>query len=109
LPDISSYGFEFSEAAINNSLTSDIRHADLTVPLTVEKNENTMGLCLEVLEHIPDENWRPVLENIAKLSDIILFSAAVPGQGGVGHIRPTNIKNGQLSVFLRFRTVQSQS
>lgn len=86
LPDISSYGFEFSNSAIEHAVTSDIIQADLSIPLSIEKKPDTLGLCLEVLEHIPDEYWRQVLENIATLSDKIIFSAAVPGQGGVGHI-----------------------
>ncbi len=86
LPEIHSAGFEFSEAAIQNSVCSDIQQTDLTLPLNLEKREGTLGLCLEVLEHISDDHWRQVIENITKLSDVIIFSAAVPGQGGVGHI-----------------------
>ena len=86
LPDIYSAGFEFSEDAITRSVCGDIYQTDLTLPVRMEKRKETLGICLEVLEHISDEHWRPVLENITKLSDVILFSAAVPVQGGVGHI-----------------------
>lgn len=86
LPDIKALGYEFSEAAVNAALCMDVHHFDLTQVLDRPKSPMTLGLCLEVLEHIEDSHWRPVLENITKLSDIIIFSAARPGQGGTGHI-----------------------
>lgn len=86
LPCIESLGFEFSNDAISNRLCNDIIHFDLTYPLVLEKKQNTLGLCLEVLEHIDDANWKPVLENITNLCDTVIFSAALPGQGGTGHI-----------------------
>ena len=39
-----------------------------------------------MLEYIEDVHWKPVLENITNNSDKVIFSAAVPGQGGIGHI-----------------------
>jgi len=86
LPSIESMGFEFSKDAISAGLCSDIIHFDLTHPLLLEKKPKTLGLCLEVLEHIEDVNWKKVLENITNLCDIVIFSAALPGQGGTGHI-----------------------
>jgi SAM-dependent methyltransferase len=81
-----STGFEFSEDAVKHALCSDVIRFDLTKPLLREKKDDTLGLCLEVLEHIDDEHWLPVLTNISKLCDVIIFSAASPGQGGTGHI-----------------------
>jgi len=86
MPTIESVGYEFSEDAVKNALCSDIILADLTNPLDRVKKDNTVGICLEVLEHISEDDWRPVLQNISDLCDVILFSAAVPGQGGTGHI-----------------------
>jgi SAM-dependent methyltransferase len=86
LPQIESVGYEFAEDAVNAALCPDVVQFDLTEPLQRSKKENTLSLCLEVLEHIDDANWLPVLTNITKLSDVIIFSAAIPGQGGTGHI-----------------------
>lgn len=86
LPAIESVGFEFSDDAVNAALCKDVVHFDLTNPLQREKKDGTLGLCLEVLEHIDDANWLPVLTNMTKLCDKIIFSAAFPGQGGTGHI-----------------------
>jgi hypothetical protein len=85
-PDIRAVGFEFSEDAVRNAVCPDVVQKDLTIPLGIEYTPNTLGLCLEVLEHIDDSQWKPVLENITNLCDRVIFSAAVPGQGGTGHI-----------------------
>jgi hypothetical protein len=86
IPTINAIGYEFSEDACAKAVCKNIINFDLTKSLDIEKKENTLGLCLEVLEHIDDKYWKEVLSNITKLSDIIIFSAAHPGQGGTGHI-----------------------
>lgn len=43
-----------------------------------------LALCLEVAEHI--DNPDNVVETLVNLSDVILWSAAIPGQGGEGHV-----------------------
>lgn len=86
LPNTVSRGFEFSKEAVEHAVCSDVIEYDLTKQLITYKHPNTLGLCLEVLEHIEDTNWRPVLENMTRYCDKLIFSAAVPGQGGTGHI-----------------------
>jgi len=86
LPLISSKGFEFSKEAVARALCEDVCETDLTTPLSLAKPPNTLGLCLEVLEHIPDETHAAVLSNLTRNCDTLLFSAALPGQGGTGHI-----------------------
>ena len=41
---------------------------------------------LEVAEHIPESQADTFLQNLASHGDIIIFSAAVPGQGGEFHV-----------------------
>lgn len=45
-----------------------------------------LTLCLEVAEHLPPEESETFIKNLCSSSDIIVFSAAQPGQGGKGHI-----------------------
>lgn len=45
-----------------------------------------LALCLEVAEHMEDKFSDQLIDNLAKSSDIILFSAAVPDQGGQHHV-----------------------
>lgn len=42
--------------------------------------------CLEVGEHIPSVASRALVANLVKHSDCVLFSAAIPGQGGENRI-----------------------
>ncbi len=43
-------------------------------------------LCLEVAEHLPEESAETLIDNIVALGDVVVFSAAVPNQGGQNHI-----------------------
>lgn len=45
-----------------------------------------LAISLEVAEHLSAESADGFVENICSLSDLILFSAAIPGQGGKNHI-----------------------
>jgi SAM-dependent methyltransferase len=42
--------------------------------------------CLEVAEHIEASAADRLIESLTRHGDVILFSAAVPGQGGVHHV-----------------------
>jgi 2-polyprenyl-3-methyl-5-hydroxy-6-metoxy-1,4-benzoquinol methylase len=43
-------------------------------------------LCLEVAEHIPIERADEFVGRLVRVAPTIIFSAALPGQGGHGHI-----------------------
>jgi hypothetical protein len=45
-----------------------------------------LAVCLEVAEHVPDEFGQNLVNGLCTLSDVILWSAAIPYQGGHGHI-----------------------
>lgn len=86
MPNIAVHGFEFAQDAVDSALSENVHLQDLTIPLTLPKTEKTLGICLEVLEHIDDLYWRVVLENLTRNTSCLIFSAALPGQGGTGHI-----------------------
>lgn len=44
-----------------------------------------LAICLEVAEHLPPESAVPLVNGLAR-AQAVLFSAATPGQPGVGHI-----------------------
>lgn len=44
-----------------------------------------VGVCTEVLEHLPDESGDAVIEMLTAIARVVVFSAAIPGQGGRGH------------------------
>ena len=45
-----------------------------------------LAQCLEVAEHLPASESSGVVSLLCSLSDIVLFSAAQPGQGGENHL-----------------------
>lgn len=58
---------------------------DLTKKLPVERRYD-MAMSLEVAEHLEERLADQFIANITELSDVVLFSASIPGQGGDGHI-----------------------
>lgn len=61
-----------------------LRH-NLTEPLMLDR-EFDIVLCLETGEHLPESAADTLVETIVQHSERVVFSAAVPGQEGVGHI-----------------------
>jgi SAM-dependent methyltransferase len=64
---------------------NNLRQFDLEKSIAVERTFDLV-ISLEVAEHISAENASVFVESLTKLSDTILFSAAIPGQGGQNHI-----------------------
>jgi len=48
--------------------------------------EFDLCICLEVAEHLKPSRAEPLVEYLCLLSDYVLFSAAIPYQGGQGHV-----------------------
>ncbi len=45
-----------------------------------------LAISLEVAEHLPKENEEEFISRLCELSDLVLFSAAIPRQGGAAHV-----------------------
>lgn len=45
-----------------------------------------LAISLEVAEHLPETRADAFVNVLTQASDIVLFSAAIPDQGGVGHV-----------------------
>jgi SAM-dependent methyltransferase len=45
-----------------------------------------LALSLEVAEHLPAESGPALVESLVALAPVVLFSAAIPHQGGVDHV-----------------------
>lgn len=45
-----------------------------------------LAVCLEVAEHLPADRADTLASELCELAPVVLFSAAIPGQGGVGHV-----------------------
>jgi len=58
---------------------------DLTKDLQLPRRYD-LAISLEVAEHLPSHRAAPFVNLLTNLADFILFSAAIPYQGGRGHI-----------------------
>ena len=65
--------------------SSQFRCHDLTKPLTLERRFD-LAMSLEVAEHLPASSADAFVALVASAAPAVLFSAAIPGQGGVDHI-----------------------
>ena len=63
----------------------NFRPVDLSQPFEVTGSYD-LGICLEVAEHLPAKVSRPLIRTLTSAAPLVLFSAAVPGQGGTHHI-----------------------
>jgi len=45
-----------------------------------------LAVCVEVGEHLPESRASGLIDDLVRLAPCVLFSAAVPGQGGIAHI-----------------------
>jgi SAM-dependent methyltransferase len=59
---------------------------DLSACLPLVDDRFDIALCLEVGEHLPLAMAATLVERLCAASDVVVFSAAVPGQGGSGHV-----------------------
>ena len=79
-------GYEVSTDALEDAVVpvEYISIIDQSEILNPQKTD--LALCIEVMEHIPEESAEFAISNLTKMSDTIIFTAAIPGQGGKGHI-----------------------
>ncbi len=73
-----------------NLLLKNINIEEFTEANLIEeflpKSKFDLAICLEVAEHIPENSADLFIKNLVSCSDVILFSAAIPGQIGQNHI-----------------------
>lgn len=74
---------------VNRSLLKiqeqEFKGIDLRKPFDLNRKFELV-ICLEVAEHLPKESAETFIESLVNHADVILFSAALPGQGGQFHI-----------------------
>lgn len=58
---------------------------DLRQPIGIDRRFD-LALCMETGEHLPTERSAGLVSDLVDLAPVVLFSAAVPGQGGADHI-----------------------
>jgi SAM-dependent methyltransferase len=63
----------------------EVVNHDLTTPIVLRRRFDLV-LCLEVGEHLPAAAAEGLVSSITRLGDVVVFSAAIPDQGGPGHV-----------------------
>ncbi|WP_060937670.1 methyltransferase domain-containing protein [Mycolicibacterium chlorophenolicum] len=58
---------------------------DLNAPLSLARRFDLVT-CLEVAEHLPDYSAPTLVKSLIQHGDVVMFSAAVPNQGGTHHV-----------------------
>jgi hypothetical protein len=64
---------------------NDLGHFDLTRPIQIDRQFDLV-VSLEVAEHLPKSCAKTFIRSLTKLGPVILFSAAIPFQGGTAHL-----------------------
>jgi 2-polyprenyl-3-methyl-5-hydroxy-6-metoxy-1,4-benzoquinol methylase len=64
---------------------------DISLPFNLKRKFDIVE-CLEVAEHINESSADDLIKNLVTHSDIVLFSAAQPGQGGENHVNEKPIR-----------------
>ena len=64
---------------------TEFRNADLMQPLDLGRKFDLV-VSLEVAEHLEEPHADPFVDSLIRHSDVILFSAAIKGQGGFNHV-----------------------
>ncbi len=84
-------GYDFPKGNIKTLVPRDkIVSCNL---ISVENFEPAdITFCLEVMEHVEESLHADLIEKICKNTNIIIFSAAAPLQGGTGHVSERNPK-----------------
>ncbi len=63
----------------------DFLARDLTRPLEIDRRFD-LAMSMEVAEHLPEARSASFVADLTRLAPAVLFSAAVPGQGGIEHM-----------------------
>src|ERR671925_1539421 len=83
--DILGLDGDYVDRAMLQIPSAQFTPVDLTRPFRLPRTFDA-ALSLEVAEHLPESSAVDFVESLASLSNVILFSAAIPGQMGEHHV-----------------------
>lgn len=83
--DVRGFDFHVTHGSTLEVPAAVVHEANLGTVLPAQQ-VYSVALCLEVAEHLPPERADSFVAELTGLAPICVFSAAVPGQGGAGHL-----------------------
>lgn len=85
ISDFHGFDGEYVDRSILDIPASAFTPTDLSLPLRASRRFE-LAVCLEVGEHLPETSAATLVQSLVGLADVVMFSAAPPGQGGMNHI-----------------------
>lgn len=86
--DFNRHALQVASAQIS---ARSLEQVDLTKYYEADQ-EYDLALCIEVLEHLPEEASETVVRSIADSAQVAVVSPAPPGQGGTHHVNEQNFE-----------------
>ena len=78
-------GLDRFDRGVPNAFAQHLASVDLTEPIHLGRRFD-LAQCLEVAEHLHERHADTLVESICAHSDVVVFGAASPGQGGDHHV-----------------------
>ncbi|MEM6551179.1 MAG: methyltransferase domain-containing protein [Planctomycetota bacterium] len=85
IEDVTAIDGDYVDRGSLNVPADRFESQDLSRELSVSRRYD-LAVCLEVAEHLPPGRAGSFVRELTAASDVVLFSAAIPGQGGTHHI-----------------------
>ena len=81
-------GLDSSEAGLDiaRARSLDVRKFDITADRWSGKDRFDIAISMETAEHLPETAADRYIELLCSLAPVVIFTAAHPGQGGIGHL-----------------------
>lgn len=73
---------------LHTNIKADFKYINLEKKFTINKFD--LAISLETAEHLSPERAKSFIKDICNTSDVVFFSAAVDGHGGVNHLNEKN-------------------
>jgi cyclopropane fatty-acyl-phospholipid synthase-like methyltransferase len=82
------FGLEYAEAALEfcRHRQLDVAKFDLEHNVYQDSRTFDVTVSMEVAEHLPERVADRYVDLLTRLSPVVVFTAAIPGQGGTDHI-----------------------
>ena len=84
--DLQPHESSFFDELRQSGTNFEFIEVDFEISSKLPEENFDIAICLEVLEHLTTETAIEVAKEIGRKCSLVIFSAAITGQGGTGHI-----------------------